>query len=127
MSIRWILLALALVAFSAQGQLAGGPAADSREVRSAPSRPSVASTPSTAGAPMTVAPPPTAGVDRPPTVLLGSGSFGPASGGAGLEGALNSGSPPMYQRRAGPRKVCPPGLENRDNVCVAPVGSILSN
>jgi hypothetical protein len=32
----------------------------------------------------------------------------------------------MYQRGAGPRKVCPPELENRNNVCVPPIGSILT-
>ncbi len=125
MTTRWILLALASMAFAAQGQDAGGSGADAREVPSASSRPSVPMTRSTAGAPLPAPPAPTAGVDRPATVLLGSGSFG-ATGGGGLEGVLNSGSPPMYQRRSGPRKVCPPELENRDNVCVAPIGSILS-
>lgn len=126
MPIRWSLLAFAAVALAAHAQPA--PAPDGAELgRSVPSRPSVPSTPMAAGAPLPAQPAPTAGVDRPRTVLLGSGVFGPGSAGTQLEGALNSGTPPAWDRKSGPRKVCPPGLENRDNVCAAPAGRILSD
>jgi hypothetical protein len=56
--------------------------------------------------------------------MLGPGAFGTSTG---LENVLNSGTPPAYDRKSGTRKVCPPELENRNNVCVAPVGSVISN
>ena len=55
--------------------------------------------------------------------MLGAGAFGQSDG---LENAVNSGTPPSWDRKAGMRKVCPPELENRNNVCVPPLGSILS-
>ncbi len=122
---RWSLLALAAVALAAQAQ--PGPAPnETAAVRSVPSRPSVPSTGMAAGAALPVAPAPTAGVDRPRTVLLGDGTFGSGPVGVDLENVLNSGTPPAYDRRSGPRKVCPTGLENRNNVCAAPMGGILS-
>ena len=60
---------------------------------------------------------------RATTQMLGAGSFGQS---AGLENVLNSGTPPAWDRKAGVRKVCPPELENRNNVCSPPMGSILS-
>ena len=57
------------------------------------------------------------------TQMLGAGAFGQSDG---LENAVNSGTPPAWDRKAGVRKVCPPELENRNNVCVPPMGSILS-
>lgn len=57
------------------------------------------------------------------TQMLGAGAFGQSDG---LENAVNSGTPPSWDRKAGMRKVCPPELENRNNVCVPPLGSILS-
>jgi len=60
---------------------------------------------------------------RATTQMLGAGAFGQSDG---LENAVNSGTPPAWDRKAGVRKVCPPELENRNNVCVAPLGSILS-
>ncbi len=60
---------------------------------------------------------------RSTTQMLGAGAFGQ---GDGLENAVNSGTPPAWDRKAGVRKVCPPELENRNNVCVPPIGSILS-
>lgn len=61
---------------------------------------------------------------RTPTPqILGPGSFNTSTG---LENVLNSGTPPVWDRKAGTRKVCPPELENRNNVCVPPMGSILS-
>lgn len=125
MPIRWSLLAFAVVALAAQAQPV--PPEDDGASRAVRSRPSVPSTAMTAGAPPPVQPAPLAGVDRPRTVLLGGGSFESGPAATGLEGALNSGTPPAWDRRSGPRKVCPPGLENRNNVCAAPVGSILSN
>lgn len=58
-----------------------------------------------------------------PTQMLGAGAFGRSDG---LENAVNSGTPPAWDRKSGVRKVCPPELENRNNVCVPPLGSILS-
>lgn len=118
-------LLLAAAALAAQAQ--PGPTRDeAAAARSVPSRPSVPSTAAVRGAPLPVPPAPVAGVDRPRTVLLEGGSFGLGPADAGLEGALNSGTPPAYDRKSGPRKVCPPGLENRNNVCAAPMGGILS-
>ena len=57
------------------------------------------------------------------TQMLGAGAFGQSDG---LENAVNSGTPPSWDRKGGVRKVCPPELENRNNVCVPPLGSILS-
>lgn len=57
------------------------------------------------------------------TQMLGAGAFGQSDG---LENAVNSGTPPAWDRKSGVRKVCPPELENRNNVCVPPLGSILS-
>jgi hypothetical protein len=57
------------------------------------------------------------------TQMLGAGAFGQSDG---LENAVNSGTPPAWDRKSGMRKVCPPELENRNNVCVPPLGSILS-
>ena len=57
------------------------------------------------------------------THMLGAGAFGQSDG---LENAVNSGTPPTWDRKSGMRKVCPPELENRNNVCVPPLGSILS-
>lgn len=122
MPIRWSLLAFAALALAAQAQTVPAPD-DAPAGRLVPSRPSVPSTPMTAGAPLPAQPAPVAGVDRPRTQLLGGGSFGSAE----LEGALNTGTPPAWNRKGGPLKVCPPGLENRDNVCAAPAGRILSN
>jgi hypothetical protein len=62
----------------------------------------------------------------PSTQMLGAGAFG-SQVGTGLENVLNSGTPPSYDRKSGSRKVCPPELENRNNVCVAPTGSVLGN
>lgn len=77
------------------------------------------------GAPAASAPP--AGTRAPTrattTQMLGAGAFGQSDG---LENAVNSGTPPTWDRKAGMRKVCPPELENRNNVCVPPLGSILS-
>lgn len=124
---RCLLLGLSAFAFGAQAQLAAAPGADVR--RDAPaerSRPSEPSRPSVAGTqfPQPGAAP-TAGVDRPHPALLGGGSFGSAQAGVGLENVLNSGTPTLYERRGEPRKVCPPGLENRNNVCAAPLGDVL--
>ena len=60
---------------------------------------------------------------RSTTQMLGAGAFGQTDG---LENAVNSGTPPAWDRKSGVRKVCPPELENRNNVCVPPLGSILS-
>ena len=60
---------------------------------------------------------------RNTTQMLGAGAFGQSDG---LENAVNSGTPPSWDRKSGARKVCPPELENRNNVCVPPLGSILS-
>lgn len=122
---RWSLPALAVLAIAAQAQPAPrhGEAA---QMRAVPSRPSTPSRPMVAGAPLPAQPAPDAGIDPPPTALLGGGSFGPGSSGTGLENVLNSGAPLPHERRSAPRKVCPPGLENRNNVCAAPMGSILS-
>ena len=60
---------------------------------------------------------------RGTTQMLGAGAFGQSDG---LENAVNSGTPPAWDRKSGVRKVCPPELENRNNVCVPPLGSILS-
>ena len=60
---------------------------------------------------------------RATTQMLGAGAFGQSDG---LENAVNSGTPPAWDRKSGMRKVCPPELENRNNVCVPPIGSILS-
>lgn len=104
----------------------------------APSRPSVPSGPSAptvdfdeagnprnpgmnAGTPATGTVPPAPA--RAATQMLGAGSFGESTG---LENVLNSGTPPAWDRKAGVRKVCPPELENRNNVCSAPMGSVLS-
>src|SRR5687768_10150455 len=51
----------------------------------------------------------TSGRPRSPA-MLGGGSFGPPVGN-GLENAVNSGTPPAWDRKAGVRKVCPPELE----------------
>ncbi|WBY00458.1 hypothetical protein PE066_13375 [Ramlibacter tataouinensis] len=130
MPIRWSLLGVAAVALAVQAQPAPEGAAEridgAAERASVPSRPSVPSTPMAAGAPLPEAAAPVAGVDRPRTSLLGGGSFGTNPAGPGLENVLNSGTPPAWDRRSGSHKVCPPGLENRHNVCAAPLGSILS-
>lgn len=127
MSTRWSLLGLAALAFAVQAQPAPG-RDEPADQPSAPSRPSVPSTPLAAGAPLAEPAAPVAGVDRPRTTLLGGGSFGPASSsGPGLENALNSGTPPAWDRKARTSKVCPPGMENRNNVCAAPLGGVLSH
>lgn len=89
-----------------------------------PSRPSVPSTPSTAALPGDASAEAAGAQRRPPTGMLGAGAFGDSS--TGLENVLNSGTPPAWDRRAGTRKVCPPELENRNNVCVAPMGTLLT-
>lgn len=117
-------------------------AAQAQTSQYAPSRPSVPSGPSTptvefdeAGNPKNpgmnpntptpgaVAPASAHAPARDTTQMLGAGSFGQS---AGLENVLNSGTPPSWDRKAGVRKVCPPGLENRNNVCSPPMGSVLS-
>ena len=100
-----------------------GPALDDngRLTSSAPSAPATAGSLPDTSAPPTV---PAANTRRDGTRLLGAGAFNSSTG---LEGAVNSGTPSMYDRKAGPRKVCPPGLENRNNVCVPPIGAVLSN
>ena len=85
-----------------------------------PSRPSTAgSLPDT---PAAVAPANT--TRRDGTRMLGAGAFNTSTG---LEGAVNSGAPSLHDPKAGPRKVCPPGLENRNNLCAPPIGAVLSN
>lgn len=59
----------------------------------------------------------------PATQMLGAGAFGRSDG---LEGAVNSGTPPTWDRKAATRKVCPPGMENRNNICAAPLGSLIA-
>ena len=83
-------------------------------------------TSSMGGAPDTgaAAPAPSRATPRAPArQMLDGGSFGQSTG---LENVLNSGTPPAWDRKAGVRKVCPPEMENRNNVCVPPMDSILS-
>ena len=112
-------------------------AAQAQTSQYAPSRPSVPSGPSAptmefdeAGNPRnpgmnattatgTVPPAPA----RAATQMLGAGSFGQSTG---LENVLNSGTPSYSDRKAGVRKVCPPGMENRNNVCSAPLDSLIA-
>ena len=122
-------------------------AAQAQTSQYAPSRPSTASRPSAptvefdeagnprmgssststmGGAPDTgaAAPGGTHATTRAPArQMLDGGSFDQSTG---LENVLNSGTPPSWDRKGGLRKVCPPGLENRNNVCSPPMGSILS-
>lgn len=100
-------------------QVGAGPAEAVPQNRaSQPSSPSAAST---AGG---EAPATSASTRRDGTRMLGAGAFNTTTG---LESVLNSGTPSMYDRKAGPRKVCPPPLENRNNVCVVPPGSVLQD
>jgi hypothetical protein len=122
------LLACALAALScAAGAQISEPLAPSRpSVPSGPSTPRELGPDGTVVNPMTTPSTPQAAPQARTgrtTGLLGAGAFGTTSG---LENVLNSGTPPAWDRKGGPRKVCPPELENRDNVCVAPVGSVLS-
>ncbi len=92
--------------------------------------PSVPSAPSQAGAPVAATPATNAmGAGREPNPLAvdpRGGSWGNPMApqvGVGFEDVLNSGTPRL--RGQAPRKVCPPGLVNRDGNCVAPAGAIL--
>lgn len=135
------LLLLVALGGTAQAQDAAAPfGGGSRpSVPSAPSVPSLADTggpadaaamPGDTGARRVLPPSPNARPERtgstsrgPSPQLLGAGTFGGT--GAGLENVLNSGAPPSWDRSKPFRKVCPPELENRNNVCVAPVGSVI--
>ena len=95
--------------------------------RLAPSRPSTPSTASTGvelgpdGVARSAQPVPAAPARGP--AMLGAGAFNSTTG---LENAVNSGTPPAWDRKSAGRKVCPPGMENRNNICAAPLGSIIS-
>lgn len=97
---------------------------DDAATRNAPSRPSVPSRPGDAVRdPTTVS---GAGRESPLAPDPRGGTWGNAvvpQVGTGLENVMNTGV--GSGRYRGPVKVCPPGLVNRDNNCVAPAAGIL--
>ena len=109
--------------------LATVPDARVPSVPTAPSRPATAATPGeAAAAPGDAAPAPALARSAPSALAIdpkGEGWGTPVvpQVGTGFENILNSGAP--VGRSRVPRKVCPPGLESRDGVCVAPPSQIL--
>lgn len=134
----WLALALAVggpaaaqvnaprAPIDAAAAAAAQPAPDART----PATPSITSRPSTASTPNAPATPetPSARGREPSGLALDprGGTWGTPSipeVGSGLESVVNSGAP--LGRSKVPRKVCPPGLENREGNCVAPAAAIL--
>ena len=129
-------IAAALVSATAAAQERGplgSPATSATPAAAAPSSPSAA-TPAIRTAPSEPmranadAPPTPATADprrAPPLAIMGAGSFGGVSATTSptLEGAMGSGARIPGTRAV--RKVCPPGLENRDGNCVAPASAIM--
>jgi hypothetical protein len=129
-------IAAGLVSITAAAQERGplgSPATPAAPAAAAPSSPSAA-TPALRTAPSEPmranadAPPTPATADprrAPPLAIMGAGSFGGVSATTSptLEGAMGSGARIPGTRAV--RKVCPPGLENRDGNCAPPIEGIM--